>query len=79
MMRLIEAMISSIEGSDGDFRSGMEAPMSKFRPNLGKALGICQREPLATGSLVKPAAEADPLILHLLVVPLHVVELHRQV
>jgi len=25
-MRLMEAMISSIEGSDGDFSTGMEAP-----------------------------------------------------
>jgi hypothetical protein len=60
--------------------------MGIFRPawkhltistNLGPALGDCYRDGARVGSLGKAAAEADPLVFHLLVVPLHIVELHR--
>src|SRR5882762_1355949 len=80
MTRLIEAMISSIEGSECDFASGMEATDRTGSINyLGIAVGLCQRRRAPPAcSLRKTAAEADPLVLHLLVVPLHVVELHRQ-
>src|SRR5712671_4692836 len=47
--------------------------------NLGKAARICQRNrPAAAGSLRKTAAEADPLVLHLLIMLLHVVKLDRK-
>src|SRR4029077_17043215 len=46
---------------------------------LGIAVGRCQRGRVPpTCSLRKTAAEADPLVFHLLVVPLHVVQLYRQ-
>src|SRR6516164_9723210 len=78
MMRLMEAMISSIEGSGVGFSTGMEAP-DEFRLTWIIAPGVCRRDRLIrAGSLRKATAEADPLILHFLVVPLHVVELHRQ-
>ena len=39
MIRLMEAMISSIEGSDGNFPAGMEAP-DKFRLTWARLSGI---------------------------------------
>src|SRR6266436_6743148 len=80
MTRLIEAMISSIEGSECDFASGMEGNRSTASINyLGIAVGLCQRARAPPAcSFRKAAAEADPLVLHLFVVPFHIVELHRQ-
>src|SRR5690242_17743289 len=83
MMRLIEAIISSIEGSDGDLAfSGMEANQEGLGTpsNLGKTARICQRNcPAPAASLGKTAAEPDPFVFHLLVVLLHVIEPNREV
>jgi len=39
MRRLMEAMISSIDGSDGDFPTGIEAP-EKFRTSWAQTHGF---------------------------------------
>jgi hypothetical protein len=72
----MEATISSIEGSDGDFSAGMEAPDNVY-VSWAELRGIASATVLGV-LLRKSAAEADPLILHLLVMALHIVKLHGQ-